>query len=203
MDFTRRLLNQTLLLLSLLVVVGLVSGCGVDQSPVAVSDEGAEPAAKKKQPPGQEKGSSTADLSAEEARSVSEWVKPRGKTQLHIEDLNAFSSADDNLYVNLVVPSRAVSKRVQVTMTVYGNYLSDLVIVFQPGGLVFDQDAELEVGMSAGLVDIDTETLQVWHEYEDGTVEKTTVTATKTYQDGYFEFKAVVSGFSRYGLRGS
>jgi len=192
------------LIFGILALIVLASGCGMDHSPTAVSDEVAEPAAKR---PWMRNtctmsASTAVDLSADEARSVSQWVKPRNKAQLIIRDLNGLYSGDD-LHVHFVVPNRAVNKRVQITMTVYGNYLSDLVIAFQPGGLVFNQDAELQVVMGPTLVDIDTETLQIWHEYEDGTVEKTTVTATKTYQNGNFEFKVAVPGFSRYGLRGS
>ena len=142
------------------------------------------------------------DLSADEVRTVSQWVKPHGKAQLYIQDVNSSLTNDDNLQVTLIVPSGAVSKGVTITMTVYGNYLSDLVIAFQPGGLVFDESAELKVGMGGALVDVDPEGLTVWHEYEDGTVEEATLTGTKTWNNlMWFEFNAEVPGFSRYGLR--
>ena len=142
------------------------------------------------------------DLSADEVRTVSQWVKPHGKAQLYIQDVNSSLTNDDNLQVTLIVPSGAVSKGVTITMTVYGNYLSDLVIAFQPGGLVFDESATLKVGIGGALVDVDPEGLTVWHEYEDGTVEEATLTGTKTWNNlMWFEFNAEVPGFSRYGLR--
>ena len=142
------------------------------------------------------------DLSADEVRSVSEWVKPRGKAQLFLQDVNSSLTNDDNLQVTLIVPSGAVSERVKITMTVYGNYLSDLVIAFQPGGLVFDESATLKVGIGGALVDVDPDGLTVWHEYEDGTVEETTLTGTKIWNNlMWLEFNAEVPGFSRYGLR--
>lgn len=142
------------------------------------------------------------DLSADEVRTVSQWVKPHGKAQLYIQDVNSSLTNDDNLQVTLIVPSGAVNERVKITMTVYGNYLSDLVIAFQPGGLVFDESATLKVGMGGALVDVDPEGLTVWHEYEDGTVEEATLTGTKIWNNlMWLEFNAEVPGFSRYGLR--
>ena len=142
------------------------------------------------------------NLAADEVRSVSERVKPHGKAQLFLQDVNSSLTNDDNLQVTLIVPSGAVNERVKITMTVYGNYLSDLVIAFQPGGLVFDESATLKVGMGGALVDVDPEGLTVWHEYEDGTVEEATLTGTKIWNDlMWLEFNAEVPGFSRYGLR--
>jgi hypothetical protein len=142
------------------------------------------------------------DLLAEESRSVSQWVRPKGAAQLYLQDNNSSSTIYDNLQVNFVVPSGAVNERVLITMTVYGNYLSDLVVAFQPGGLVFNMPAELQVGMGGDLINIDTADLVVLHEYADGTVEETTINSTKTYQGNmWFEFDAMVPGFSRYGIR--
>ncbi len=142
------------------------------------------------------------DLSAEEVRSVSIWVRPKGSAQLYLADNNSSSTLYDNLQVNFVVPNGAVNERVLITMTVYGNYLSDLVIAFQPGGLVFNTPAELQLDMGGNLVNIDTADLAVLHEYADGTVEETTISSTKSYQgDIWFELDAIVPGFSRYGIR--
>ena len=142
------------------------------------------------------------NLAAGEVRTVSQWVKPHGKAQLFLQDVNSSLTNDDNLQVTLIVPSGAVSQRVKITMTVYGNYLSDLVIAFQPGGLVFDESATLKVGIGGALVDVDPDGLTVWHEYGDGTVEETTLTGTKIWNNlMWLDFNAEVPGFSRYGLR--
>ena len=143
----------------------------------------------------------TVDLSATQSRSVSRWVYPKGKTQIYLSDLNAGGTLDDDLYVSLAVPTRAVDVPVLVTMTVIGNKLSDLVIVFQPGGLVFNTPASLWVQMGTVLVDIPTSDITVWHEYDDGTVEEASLEATKDYQKGAYEFITEVPGSSRYGLR--
>ena len=142
-----------------------------------------------------------ADLSAGETRSVQRTVYPRGKTQIYLSDLNDGNTIDDDLYVSLTVPSRAVDHEVLVTMTVIGNRLSDLVIAFQPGGLVFNIPATLWVKMGTELVDLETTDLAVWHEYEDGSIEETTMHTSKIFEKGSYEFTAEVPGFSRYGLR--
>ncbi|MBT3346046.1 MAG: hypothetical protein HN404_23825 [Gemmatimonadetes bacterium] len=141
------------------------------------------------------------DLSAEEIRSKTATVWPKGRTQIQIVDLNAGSYIFDDLYVKFSVPSAAVDAEVPVTVTVHGNRLSDLIIAFKPGGLVFSRDAELQVTVGPDLVDVDTQSLQVWHEYSDGTVEQTTLLAEKSFKNGYFRFVAAIPGFSRYGLR--
>ena len=143
------------------------------------------------------------DLSATETRSASQTVWPRGKSQVYLSDLNSDRTLDDDLYVSFAVPSGAVPEPVEVTMTVIGNRLSDLVIAFQPGGLVFDRPATLWVKLGVDLVDVDTTSLTVWHEYADGTVEETRLLTTHEFKNGYYEFSAEVPGFSRYGLRSS
>jgi len=191
----------------------------MDHSPMAVSDEASRispdselaPAAKpgggrgkgKTKPESESSPSTSADLSATETRSTTATIWPNGGGMLDLDDFNDSSTLDDNLKATLVVPNRAVSEPVEITMTVHGNYLSDLVIAFKPGGLVFAKDAELRVQLGQTLVDVDVNTLQVWHEYSDGTVEKTEVTALKTYKNGWTYLTVAVSGFSRYGLRGS
>lgn len=146
---------------------------------------------------------SAADLSATETRSASQAVWPNGKSRVYVSDLNSDRTLDDDLYVSLTVPNGAVPEPVEVTMTVIGNRLSDLVIAFQPGGLVFDRPASLWVKLGVDLVDVDTTALTVWHEYADGTVEETKLLTTHEFKNGYYEFSAEVPGFSRYGLRSS
>jgi hypothetical protein len=90
---------------------------------------------------------------------------------------------------------------VEITMTVVGDYLSDLMVIFQPAGLVFLQDATLEVRIGTDLVDLDVAQLQVYHEYADGTVEESGVLSMSSFGDTSIRFQAAVSGFSRYGLR--
>lgn len=137
---------------------------------------------------------------AQDELTVSKWVKPKGQSTLYIEDFNNTFAFDDDLYVTLTVPNGAVTERTLITMTVTGHTLSELVITFQPGGLEFLKDASLAVTVGGARVDVDTATLQVYHEYSDGTVEETPLTFNKSYPDGYLYFEAVVPGFSRYGL---
>lgn len=144
-----------------------------------------------------------ADLSADESRSVTQTAWSRGKSRLYLADHNSDATADDDLYVSFTVPNGALSENTEITMTVIGNRLSELVIAFQPGGLVFDTPASLWVKLGPALVDVDTTTLTVWHEYADGTVEETTLLTTHEFTNGSYEFTAEVGGFSRYGLRGS
>ncbi len=141
------------------------------------------------------------DLSANETRSVTGIAYPGGKSRFYLSDLNSSDTLDDDLYVSFTTPNGAVTEQTEITMTVIGNRLSDLVIAFQPGGLVFETPASLWVKLGADLVDVDTATLTVWHEYSDGTVEETTVVTSHQYKNGYYEFTAEIPGFSRYGLR--
>ena len=141
------------------------------------------------------------DLSANETRSVTQTAWPNGKAQLYLSDLNSSTTLDDDLYVSFTVPNGAVSEPTEITMTVIGNRLSDLVILFQPGGLLFETPTSLWVKLGSDLVDVDTATLTVWHEYSDGTVEEATVLTSHEYKNGYYEFTAEIPGFSRYGLR--
>ncbi|MDA0336609.1 MAG: hypothetical protein O2782_15715 [bacterium] len=143
------------------------------------------------------------DLAADETRTVTQIAWPSGKSRLYLSDLNSSATLDDDLYVSFTVPNGAVAEPTQIVMTVIGNRLSDLVIAFQPGGLVFETPASLWVKLGSDLVDVDTGTLTVWHEYADGTVEDTTVLASHQYKSGYYEFTAEIPGFSRYGLRTS
>ena len=198
------------------------AGCATDHAPTAADLDSMEPAAKKGRGQGKTKTtgstetsttessttesstteSSTADLSADEARSISEWVSPKGKARLKLQDLNG-SGIYDDMYALLWVPNGAVTERVLVTMTLYGNYLSDVIVAFQPGGLEFAKDAILEVYVGRDLVDLDMATLTVWHEYEDGTIEEVTLDWVKNYGAGAVTFEALLPGFSRYGLRRS
>lgn len=141
------------------------------------------------------------DLSANEIRSVTQTAWPKGKSRFYVSDLNSSTTLDDDLYVSFTTPNGAVTEPTEITMTVIGNRLSNLVIAFQPGGLVFETPASLWVKLGSDLVDVDTATLTVWHEYSDGTVEETTVLTSHEYKNGYYEFTAEIPGFSRYGLR--
>lgn len=144
----------------------------------------------------------TVDLSAAETRTVSRWFKSKGRGEINIFDPNNISEAGaDDLNVLFQVPNGSLSEGVQITMTVYGNYLSDLVIAFQPGGLVFVKDALLLIQVGSGLVDVDTSALTVWHEYGDGTVEEAGLELYENTGTGVVEVQAAVSSFSRYGIR--
>ena len=132
--------------------------------------------------------------------TVTEYVRPNRQATLEVLDLNGKSATDD-IFVYFDVPKGGVAEAVDNTMPLYGETLSDLVVAFQPGGLVFLKAASLRVQMGTDLVDIDLAELQVYHEYSDGTVEESTITSVQTYNN-YLEFAAVVTGFSRYGLGG-
>jgi|GEM_PF-6839136 len=206
----RCLFKRFTILVSLLSLAAYAASCGTAHSPVASSDDrtALAPAAKK---PGFRSRSTSiesvesvesVDLTADEVRSVTKWLKPNGMGSFHIGDTNSSYTTGDDLYVDFSVPRGATTERVLITMTVYGNYQSDLVIAFKPGGLEFVKDALLELDLGPDLVDVDTNEITVWHQYEDGTIEEFTVSATDDRSAYFTHFEIPVSGFSSYGLRG-
>ena len=166
--------------LSLIVLAG---GCGMDHSPLA---GGETTVAAKPIPP--------------TGRTVSALFDASGGS-FQVFESNG-SGPKDNLLVEFVVPKNALNQPETITMTVNGETLSELAIEFQPGGLEFNTGAELTVRVGAGLVDVQqVESLQVYHRYEDGTVEESIVHVNEpnSHQQSVSIY-VVIPGFSRYSM---
>ena len=199
----------TTLILALIALVGLW-GCGTNGSPVS-------PDAEISPPPSGERSylvfstrgiQRAAKLAAvpEEGLTVSRVIGPRGG-RLAVRDREKRGHRDD-LKVELRIPRKALSEKVEISMTVYGNLLSELVAAFEPGGLVFARDAVLLFDLGADRVDIPLSEITAYHVDDSGHAEEARIISIKTYgRDGEdYERIAIrieVPGFSRYGLQGS
>ena len=136
-----------------------------------------------------------------EPRIVSCLITPEAGGVLKVVDRHGGTEADD-LSIGFKVPSGGVAEEVPITMEVYGNLLSELVVVFEPAGLVFINTAVLEVRLGYELVDMLPEEFMVYHKYADGTVEETAILSLRSLgNDTFLRVQAEVPGFSRYGLR--
>jgi hypothetical protein len=115
-----------------------------------------------------------------------------------VSDLNGSGVLDD-LQVTFSVPSGGLNAPLLITMTVFGNQASDLVMAFDPAGLLFLGAAELKVVLGDDKLDIPLSDLRAYHAYDNGTVVDATILA-KIDGDGTSEIRIEVPGFSRYGL---
>ena len=176
----------------ILALVAFAAGCGVEQSPVAQEEAAVTQA---------EDGRMLLTFSPEAAQRAAKIVEEgRTVSQLfNAQSGNLVINDDDGLKVTLSVPQNALAADEQITMTAYGNTLSELVVAFEPGGLVFLIASQLEIRLDNELVDLPLDGLQAWHILDDGTVEPAGIVFvdeenSKTY------ITLDVPGFSRYSL---
>jgi len=206
------------LIFGILTLVFLASGCGMDQSPVAPEEAAVAPA------PTTGLVLAFSPETARQAAAKLATIPPEGRskseifgasaTELEIKDKNGWGYKDD-LKVKFSTRDGALDSEVEITMTVYGNVLSEIVAAFQPGGLIFLRPATLELELGADLVDLPLDNLQVWHIHDDGTVEEAEILSIRGYDeddeewveenlDGadFVNIEVVVPGFSRYSPGG-
>ncbi|MBI2503589.1 MAG: hypothetical protein HYW07_10210 [Candidatus Latescibacteria bacterium] len=216
----------SVLALSLASVLALITGCGEGKAPLAPESASLDQASGGVtyltfSPQALERAGKIASI-PETGKTVSKTFYPDQTASMKIQDLNGSGTRDD-LEVEFTVAAGDLSKRKTITMTVYGNNLSDLVMAFEPDGLVFNQPAKLAVKIGAQRVDqslLDLKALllpfadvEAYHDH-DGSVEGATITSVKTYiyvlllgeaetpppLYDYARIKVDVPGFSRYGL---
>jgi hypothetical protein len=109
---------------------------------------------------------------------------------------------DDGLYlVDSAKSSAAEVDEVLITMDVSGTTLSQLVMAFQPAGLVFDPWAHINLSVGRDLIDLPLTDLVAWHIYDDGTAEQVpfSIVDNNPY---HIQIFIKVPGFSRYGMGG-
>jgi hypothetical protein len=162
----------------------------------------------------------------EAGKTVSKTFYPDQTASMKIQDLGGPGTRDD-LEVEFTVRAGDLDQPTTITMTVYGNKISDLVMAFEPHGLVFNTPAQLELKIGAKRVDhslLDLQALLLpfgevegYHDH-DGSVTSATITSVKAYIYAlllgevetsllglspvydYARIKVDVPGFSRYGL---
>jgi hypothetical protein len=180
---------------ALLLGLFLASSCGVENAPLSSTDAevqvapenagllvfgfGDEPAAKKV------KGAK---------RSKTAKVGKKGGTLL-VGDANK-SGGKDDIKAQFTVDKGALENKVEITITLYGDELEDLVVGFAPAGLVFNKKKPAELIITVGedlYDDDDLDKLVVTHGEDEVSFE------VKIVQDG-IEITIKILGFSRYSL---
>ena len=187
----------------LLMALVFAAGCGVDQAPVASTDEVAlTPAARQI-----DSGGGNQDLEntidvvySNNGRTVTGVFGPDGGI-FHVLDEKGPGKKDD-IEVGLIIPSEVLDGDVEISMTVNGDDFGTLEIVYSPAGFGFDPSVDMRIDLGDDLVsNQDLRDITPYHLYEDGTTEPVEIffidkssNATNIY--------AKVPGFSRYGLCG-
>jgi len=201
--FAERFAGLAALTVLIMALAGLLAGCGMDHSPVAQDETtiASTPEGPMRLAFSPEAARRAAKI-AQEGRSVSEVIGAEGG-KLVVIDKHGPGKAD-NLRVRLKVLENTLVEPVPITMTVYGKYLSELVVAFEPGGLQFLEPARLRIRMGPELDDLSPgeSEITLWHIYEDGTVEETEIRGQRVTQDGYRVIRANIPGFSRYSPGG-
>ncbi len=122
-------------------------------------------------------------------------IGPKGG-KLRVGTKNGRGGQDD-LMAELRVARKALDDEVDITMTLMYGAGEPLVIAFEPGGLVFNEAAELRIKVGKDLVEV-LQTLVAYHIYDDGSVEQIRVDLSE-HKD-HFKFVVKVPGFSQYCL---
>ncbi len=126
----------------------------------------------------------------------SKLIGAAGET-LYVEDLGGSGKADD-LALHFEVFAGGLDSEHQITMTVTKGTLSQVVAAFQPVGLNFLIDSELQFIVGSDLVDVDLSSLIAWHIHGDGTAEHAKMWAEVVGSQTIVHVK--VPGFSRYSI---
>jgi len=116
---------------------------------------------------------------------------------LYVEDLGDAGPQDD-LALRFEVFAGGLDSDHQITMTVTKGTLSQVVAAFQPVGLNFLIDSELQFIVGNDLVDVDLSSLIAWHIHGDGSAEHAQMWAEVVGNQTIVYVK--VPGFSRYSI---
>lgn len=196
-SLAHRRISSRLLALSAMAMLALFSGCSTDMAPTASAPSPEGPIYLAFSPEAARRAAKLATVPAS-GLTVSQTISTSGG-KLTVSDLNAKGQKDD-LEVTLAVPRGGLAQPTLIAMTVYGNRASDLVVAFEPSGLVFLKAAELKVLLGYDRVDITLSQLQAYHVSADGTVSVAKILSIKPGVSAV-EVRIEVPGFSIYGLR--
>ena len=199
-------MKRLAILTSTLLAATLTIGCGTEyHSPVASNPEPTFTQAEDGRtfitfsPQAQHRAAKVSAIPAQ-GRTVSK-VFDANHNAFEIFDANGTDHRLDDITVFFTVPDHALDHPVEITMTVYGNTLEEMVVVFEPGGLTFLHHATLGVFMGHNLVHTPHNQLKAWHEHGDGSVEEANIFWLKV-TDAKVKMKIAVPGFSRYSPGG-
>ena len=182
----------------------LASGCGVDhervvQEEATVTQSAGGTAYLTFSPQAAQRAAKLATIPAEGVTASRSFDDDGGT--LVVEDNNGPAAGDD-LKITFTISEEAADDlfddNIQITMTVYGNTLSELVVAFTPGGLVFPIAVELKLELGSDLVDMSLATLKAIHTYH-GREEPARITVIGGRVTTVIYIS--IPSFSRYGLR--
>lgn len=175
----------------ILALIAFAASCGMNQSPVAQDEATVSQA---------EDSRMLLAFSPEAAQRAAKIVQ-EGLTSSQLVGTQGghFLINNGGLKVTFTVQENGLAADEQITMTVYGEMLSEVIVAFEPGGQVFLIDSQLELRLDNALVDLPLDGLQAWHIHDDGTVEPAGIVfvddaTAKTY------ITLDIPGFSRYSL---
>ncbi len=139
----------------------------------------------------------------ESALATSAFIGPKGG-KLKIKDKGPKENEDGSkahasLSVELQIPRGALDDEEEISMSVSGYLLSELVIAFAPSGLEFATDARLKIKLGRDRVDLDAATLYGVHMTEAGETQIVLV-EVEVKGSGDVNLNVRVPGFSRYSL---
>ena len=200
---SRKVLGPVTATVLLLCVAFLVAGCGVDQSPMAATDESLAAPEIAQASDGRAflTFSPEASRGAGKIASAGEGVTASGLVGIYGGELQIEKQDDRGVVVAIfAVPEGALTSPVEITMTVYGYTLEELVVAFDPGGLTFLQEAVLDLEIGNGLVSTPLEDIRAWHEGDDGTVDEANLISALE-RGNKVKLAVGVPHFSSYGLR--
>ena len=195
---------KRLLTSALLAAATLTIGCGTENTPMASSEPTFTHTEDNRtfltfSPQAQRRAAKISAIPAE-GRTVSK-IFDANHNGLEIFDANGTDHRLDDITVFFTVPDHALDHPVEITMTVYGNTLEEMVVEFQPGGLNFLHHATLGIFLGHNLVHTPHDQLHAWHEHGDGSVEEANIFWLRI-TDAKVKMKIAVPGFSRYSPGG-
>ena len=184
-----------------LTLIVLAVGCGVDRSPMAVSDETAAPAAERIKSGGLYASVETtveATYTTDNRTATGLFGLEGGN--LTVVDKNGKGKKDD-IEVALMVPAGVLTDYMPIAMTVYGEDLNSLIVEFAPAGFVFNQAVDLRIDLGNDLApNSDVNKITPYHTYADGSVEDMEIYhINRSFYALSIYIK--IPGFSRYSLR--
>ena len=185
----------------LLALAAFAASCGVDQSPVASGPDEGMPAAKRIKSNGVYASVETTVevVPTVDDRTVTGIFGPEGGN-LTVVDKNGKGKKDD-IEVSLMMAAGVLTEDLPITMTVNGEDLSTLVVVFEPAGKVFSRDLDLRIDLGNNLAqNSDVNKITPYHIYADGSVEDVNIYHIDRSSNA-LNIYIKVPGFSRYSLR--
>lgn len=204
------------LLCSFALYMIIVTGCGVEQAPLAAGDEQAEMAAAA---PGQSFivfNPLVAERAAKKIKNQGKKIKDKfshkgGELVIEEEweeddegkDDDGDNEGEAKKKVEFKIAKKAIpaGEDVEIAMEIWGDYASEMVIGFTPSGYQFAEDCVLEIEIEGDWVDLTEDQIQALHISANGQIESAHILKVKV-DDDKLKIRIRIPGFSRYSMGG-